>query len=136
MDGLYVGAWLIFLACSVIDLLSGNFARAGAVIVVWLIIGLVALCRWDNKRMDKRRNVERLRKYYPELSDAELKMRVENHHTGGDIMWAIQEQERQKMEEEIRAAHPGMDDTLVGIEMKLRSQELLNRTLQRMRDER
>ena len=87
-DGLYYGSVLICLACCVIDLLSGNFARAataGTILFILFCIGVRAIAR-ENREMKER--IARYKEWYPGHPDAWYKYRIERSLDSPDIYYA------------------------------------------------
>ena len=92
-DGIFLGAFLIFLACAVIDLTSGNFARAGAAGTILFIVLCIGLGSVSRDHREKKERIERLKKWCPGHPDAYYKHRVTNNLDGGDVFAAMYKKE-------------------------------------------
>ena len=105
-EGFWVVSLMVVLVLGVIDLMSGDTARAGTagtILFILLCIAIRAIVK-DNE-MEKKR-IAALKKWYPDRTDAWYRNRIQHNFDGPDIAYASQ----LKRIEFLKELEPGKPD--------------------------
>lgn len=105
-DGIFIVALLMTIVGGVIDLMSGNFARAATAAIILLIltgIGIRAVIK-DNQLTKQR--IEALKRWCPDKPEYWYRERIRLNFDGADIQYASQQKRIAKLKEHI----PGKPD--------------------------
>lgn len=105
-EGLYWGALLICIACGVIDLMSGDFARAATAGTILFIMACFGIRSMIHESRFTKQRIEALKKWYPDETEDWYRNRIRLNFDGGDIQYAAKQKKIEKLKELV----PGQQD--------------------------